>query len=481
MGKNKKNILFLFLFLFTISFMLSAQIKGVPVVKLFEKEYYKYDVKPKETIFSICKRFNISETELLSMNPFISKDGLQAGQTLMIPVKKANASDKKERLSNKNNNDSLKIVQEKNKPKKIILSSVDKHRITVFLPFTPTGILGMNDRYLEFYEGFLLAVDSLKNLGLSFEVQVLESGDGTEIIRNAILTGKLDKTDCCIGGINQGQITLLADWAKENKKTLILPFTSHVPELENNPFLYQTNSPHNYMFDLLSGYSVNHFGKSSNIIFLNLASDGSDINSKLIPQIKSKLKKANKSYVEIKYDDALDNLAKVIADNRENIILPSPVSLNETSRFVTRLCAYAKQHPHKKITLLGYSEWQAMSKTYQKRLYELNTYIYSNFYVDNQGRNVRDFQISFSQTFGKSLLNTYPKYGMMGYDVAAYFIPRLVFEELGNLKNIPKIDPLQNEYQFGDKKNNSGAFNKIIYIIHYTPGNTVETKTLYGH
>ena len=479
MGKNKKNILILFLFLFTISFMLSAQIKGVPVVRLFEKEYYKYDVKPKETIFSICKRFNISEAELLSMNPFISNDGLQAGQTLMIPVKKANASDKKERVSN--NNDSVKLVKEKEKPKKIIFTSVDKPRITVFLPFAPTETPGVNDRYIEFYEGFLLAVDSLRNLGLSFEVQALESGDGTEIIKNAILTGKLAKTDYCIGGINQEQITLLADWAKENKKILILPFTSHVPELENNPFLYQTNSPHNYMFDLLSGYSVNHFGKSSNIIFLNSASDGSDINSKLLPQIKSKLKKANKSYVEVKYDGTLDNLSKVMVDNRENVILPSPVSLNETSRLVTSLSAYAKQYPHRKITLLGYPEWQAMNKTYQKKLYELNTYIYSNFYANNQEQNVRNFQIHFNQTFGKNLLNTYPKYGMIGYDVATYFISRSVFEESENLKNIPKIDPLQNEYQFGDKKNIGGVFNKIIYIIHYTPGNTIETKTLYGH
>ena len=476
MEKNKKNVLILFLILFTFSFDLVAQIKDVPVVKLFEKEYYKYDVKPRESMYSICKKFNVTEAEILSMNPFIV-NGLQAGQTLMIPVKINRISSEKEIIFN-NEDSSLKATSVENKRQKSSPISANRPRITVLLPFAATSTPGANERYMEFYEGFLLAVDSLKSLGLSFEVQALESGDDTESINHAILTGKLKETDYCIGGTTPEQISVLSAWAKKNQRILILPFSSRIPELENNPYLFQTNTPHFYMYDRLAEYSVNKI-KTTNIVFLNSSlSDENETNSSLIPKIKNELQKKGIPFKVVNDDEKLDALSAILVDDNDNTILPTPLSMNETNNLVTRLGAYSKTNPDKKITLIGYPDWQAMSKNYQKRLYELDTYIYSNFYADSQQNNVRNFQIDFSRNFGKNLLNTYPKYSMMGYDIATYFIPRMVFEKSENQENIPVIAPVQNGFQFGAKKPIDGAYNRLFYIIHYTPDNTVEVNSL---
>ena len=352
----------------------------------------------------------------------------------------------------------------------------NKPRITVILPFTSSA-QGSSDRYIEFYEGLLLAVDSLKNLGLSFEVQTLESGDDIEGINHAIITGKLNETDYCIGGTTPEQISLLAKWAKKNQKILILPFSSRIPEMENNPYLFQTNTPHDYMYDRLADYSVNRIEKS-NIIFLNSIVDDSDIRTTLAIKLKSRLQKKGISYFDVMDDEDLEALSKVLVDNRENNIIPTPLSINETNRLITRLGAYLNANPQKKITLFGYPDWQATSKSYQKRLYELNTFIYSNFYADGQQQNVRDFQIRFTQTFDKNQLNTFPKYGMMGYDIAAYFIPRMVFESSENLESMPVINPLQNDFKFSAKKAIDGAYNQNFYIIHYSPDNNVEVIPL---
>ncbi|MDD4922153.1 MAG: LysM peptidoglycan-binding domain-containing protein [Bacteroidales bacterium] len=476
MEKNKTNILILFLLLFTFSFDLFAQIKDVPVVKLFEKEYYKYDVKSRESMYSICKKFNVTEAEILSMNPFII-NGLQAGQTLMIPVKINNISKQKEILLNKEGT-SLKTTAGETKRKKDINKSVENPRITVLLPFASTANPGANERYIEFYEGFLLAVDSLKSLGLSFEVQTLESGDNPEAIRQAILTGKLNQTDYCIGGVTPEQITILSEWARKNQKILILPFSSRIPELENNPYLFQTITPHSYINDRLAVHFIDQI-RTSNIVFLNSsASAGNDLDSPLIPKIKKELQKKGISFQVVNDDENLDALNKVLVEDRVNTVFPFPLTMNETNNLVTRLSGNLNAFPEKKITLMGYPDWQTMSKSYQKRLYELNTYIYSNFYADSQQNNVRDFQIQFYQTFGKNLLNTYPKYSMMGYDIAAYFIPRMVFEKSEQLERIPVITPLQNNFQFGAKNPISGAFNQFFYLIHYTPDNTVQVDSL---
>jgi len=459
MEKSKKNILILFLLLFSFSFVSFAQIKDVPVVKLFDKEYYKYEIKHKETLYSICKKFNVTEAEILSMNPFIVK-GLKADQTLIIPVKMAT-------------NDNEKKNTTKSKKKKSANSSFDIPRITLILPFTLAVDAGTNDKYIEFYEGLLLAVDSLKSLGFSFEVQALESGTDTEAINHAILTGKLKETDYCIGGITPEQISILAKWAKKNQKMLIVPFSSHVLELDSNPYIVQTITPHNYMFERLLDYLIGQLGHS-NIVFLKSGVDASDVQTELIPQLKSELKKKGVSFSEVDDDEDLESLNKVLKDNVENYIIPTSLSMNETNQLVSRLNAFLVAHPEKKVSILGYPDWQAMNKNNQKHLYELDTYIYSNFYADFQQQDVRNFQIQYTQNFGKSLLNSYPKYGMMGYDIAAYFIPRMVLEKSDYMENTHSISPLQNDYHLSTKTRTGGSYNKVFYIIHYTRKNTVE-------
>jgi LysM repeat protein len=480
MEKNKKNILFLILLLFALSFDVVAakekKTKEIPIVKLFDKSYYKYEVKSKESLYSICKKFNVSEAELLTMNPYIV-EGLKSGQTLMIPVKITEISTEKE-IQIDNEDTSAKLISTENNRKKTIFISTDKPRITVFLPFETTSSPGVNDRYLEFYEGFLLAVDSLKTLGLTFEVQALESGSNAEAISHAIITGKLDETDYCIGGTTPEQISLLTEWAQKNQRNLVIPFSTRVAELENNPYIFQTNPPHSYIYDHFAEYTVSQIDKSK-IIFLNSGSKDTDLSSSLVLKIKSGLQKKKVAYIDVTDDELLESLAKVLVDNRENTIIPYSLSMSETNRLVTRLGAFVKANPQKKITLIGYPEWQAMNKTYLKQLYALNTYIFSSFYADTQRKNVRDFQVQFNQTFGRNLINSYPKYGMMGYDLATFFIPRMVFEKNDNIDKIPVVSYLQNEFQFGTKKPVSGAFNKVFYIIHYTPDNTVEVKPQY--
>ena len=363
------------------------------------------------------------------------------------------------------------------KRKNTLYFSTDKPRITVLLPFAPASTLGLNDRYVEFYEGMLLAVDSLKSMGLSFEVQALESGHDTESISKLIENGKLDETDYCIGGVSSDQITLLSEWAKRNRRYLICPFSSKIPEMENNPYLFQTITPHTYMFDRLADYASQRVN-GSNIIFFKSTVDETDIRSQLIPRVKAKFQRLGIPFIEVADDENLELLSKVLSETKLNQIMPTPLNMQETNNLLTRLGAFHKANPNIPMTLVGYPDWMATSKSYQKYLYDLNTVIYSSFYADAQQKNIREFQILFNQTYDENLLNMYPKYGMMGYDIAGYFIPRMVFEKSEVLESAPYLTPLQNDFKFGTSNPLSGASNQCFYIIHYTPDNEVEVKEM---
>lgn len=474
-----KRLIFLFLILFACTVNSFCQVKGVPTVKLFDKTYYKYEVKAKETIYSLCKRFNTTPEELQDLNPTLV-EGLKKGQKLLIPLHDQDKSEKEKStpaLSTKTTDTAVRTQSGSEKRKNTLYFSTDKPRITVLLPFEPNNSPGSNERYLEFYEGMLLAIDSLKSMGLSFEVQALESGHDAETISKLIEKGRLDETDYCIGGITTEQITLLAEWAKKNRRYMVFPFSSRIPEMENNPYLFQTNTPHLYMFDQLAEYASQR-ANGTNIIFLKSNVDDSDIRSQLIPRVKAKFQRLGIPFTEVADDENLELLSKVLSDTKLNQIMPTPLNPQETNNLLTRLGAFHKSNPNYPMVLVGYPDWMAINKGYQKYLYDLNTTIYSNFYADTQQKNVRDFQILFNQTYDQNLLNMYPKYGMMGYDIAGYFIPRMVFEKSEVLETAPYLRPLQNEYKFGTSNALSGASNQSFYIIHYTPENEVEVKVM---
>jgi len=471
-----KRTLFLIMILFNCTVDSFCQFKDVPMVRISEKSYYQYKVKPKETIFSLCKRFNVTEAEMRSMNPSLAQ-GLKSGQKLLIPILEIKPEVENPVASTKDEETVVRPQTSPEKHKKTLYYSTDKPRITVLLPFAPTNVLGSNERYVEFYEGLLLAVDSLKNLGLSFEVQALECGSDAETITKLIQNGKLEATDYCIGGITPEQIALLSDWAKKNQHYLILPFSSRIPEMENNPYLFQTITTHTYMFDRLADYAAQR-AMGTNIIFLKANTDDSDTRTQLLTKVKSKFQFVGIPFTEVNDDENLEAFSKVLSADKLNQIMPSPMNMQETNNLLTRLGAFHQANPNISMVLVGYPDWMAINKSYQKYLYDLNTIIYSNFYADTQQKNVRDFQILFNQTYDQNLLNMFPKYGMMGYDIAAHFIPRMVFEKSEVLETPPFISPLQNDFKFGTSNALSGAYNQNFYIIHYTPQNEVEVKVL---
>ena len=472
-----KRLILLFLIVFACTVNCFCQVKGVPTVKLFDKTYYKYEVKSKETIYSLCKRFNTTPEELQSLNPALV-DGLKSGQTLLIPAHELEKPEQPTQVPQAKTTDSAVRTQSSSeKRKNTIYLSTDKPRITVLLPFAPNSVPGSNERYVEFYEGMLLAVDSLKSMGLSFEVQALESGHDAETISKLIENGQLDETDYCIGGTTPEQISLLSEWARKNHRYLVFPFSSRIPEMENNPYLFQTNTPHLYMFDRLAEYAAQRAG-GTNVIFLKSDVDESDIRTQLIPRVKAKFQHMGIPFIEVADDENLELLSKVLSDTKLNQIMPTPLNMQETNNLLTRLGAFHKANPNYQMALVGYPDWMATNKGYQKYLYDLNTVIYSNFYADAQQKNVRNFQILFNQTYDQNLMNMFPKYGMMGYDIAGYFIPRMVFEKSEVMESAPYLSPLQNEFKFGTSNALSGASNQSYYIIHYTPDNEVEVKVM---
>lgn len=350
-------------------------------------------------------------------------------------------------------------------------------RITLLLPFNTSESSPLNERYLEFYEGFLLAVDTLKATGLSFEVQALNVGTDAASIDKLIKEGALDQTDYCVGGINTAQIAALSRWAATNKKTTILPFSSRIPEMATNSYLYQPLTSQEHMLGRLTTNLSIRFAGVDYVLLKTPTHTVSSTSESLTEALKAQFKKTGTRYREVYPDETLDTLVNSLSNIHETVIVPYPMSQNDADRFVTTLAAASASKPEKNITLLGYPDWQAMNKRTIQLFHSLNTYIYSSFFANFQEDAVAHFQLTFNATFGKSLLNTYPKYGIMGYDIASYFITRMVNVRKGRAVNTI-LDPLQQTFQFQPLASGSGSYNQLFYLINYTKDNQLDVKQI---
>ena len=97
------------------------------------------------------------------------------------------------------------------------------------------------------------------------------------------------------------------------------------------------------------------------------------------------------------------------------------------------------------------------------------TYIFAPFFVNDQDNNVEDFKTNFRKWYGRDLLDTYPSYGMWGYDTGLFFLTAL--QRYGNhfehsIEQV-KVNSLQFPFHFVRPNNWGGFINSGLYFINW--------------
>ena len=70
----------------TLSVMaVNANVYQLPMTTIDGKEYYCYEVKPKETLYSLSHKLELSQEEMIKYNPSLA-NGVKAGTKLYFPI-----------------------------------------------------------------------------------------------------------------------------------------------------------------------------------------------------------------------------------------------------------------------------------------------------------------------------------------------------------------------------------------------------------
>lgn len=443
-----------------------ATAKEETTVKMNDwKDMHK--VERKETIFSISREYGITEEELIAANPELKNGKLKRGTFLFIPYgrneQKTQQTESKPIVQELTNEEIFSRFEDSKKEIKTI-------KAAVLLPFMAGTSANMEEqiRMVEYYEGFLMAVDSLKKEGVSVDLYTYDTKGKEATLNNILARKEMKNMDIIFGPARSQDIDALATFADKNNIRLVIPFAPKVDQVFKNPHIYQVNTPQSYLYSEV----YEHFNRKfsgCNVIFLN-ASNGDREKDEFIKGMKTGLKENGISYRDFTMTDNFYDITTVMDTLKNNIFIPTSGKSTALVKILPQLTQIRRERPGYSMNLFGYPEWQTYTNDYLASFYEIDTYFYSSFYTNNLFPAAVSFTHAYRRWYSKDMANIYPKYGMLGYDTGYFFLKGLskygnkMEENLGSIH----VTPIQTGFKFERVNNWGGFINRKVFFVHFS-------------
>ena len=274
-----------------------------------------HKVKRKETVFSISREYGISEAELIAANPELKGENkIKKGTFLCIPYPKAQTE---QNIQSQAIPTDSELFRE-NRKKTERFSTI---KAAVILPFLDGVSKSESSRMVEYYEGLLMAVDSLKRTGTSIDLYTYNSGPESASLNSILGKSEMKDMDIIFGPLYQQHIKPLAEFAKKQDTRLVIPFTSKDNTVFQNPAVYQINTPQSYLYSEVYDHFVRQF-PNANVIFIE-ASQGTKDKAEFIKGLKDELRNRSIPMKSLKEDVTVESLKTVLRTDRENIFIPT--------------------------------------------------------------------------------------------------------------------------------------------------------------
>lgn len=425
-------------------------------------------VKAKETLYGLSKKYNCTVDELLELNPWATH--LTIGAVLQIPEKsKTKAQESNEeslpqttaqaqpQVTNQTTEAGSKETKSKEKKNiwswftkksKVETTSVEDTatveeqdttestvdsllledyaiaqkesnvKIAVLLPFMLDSLNrdATMDRFVEFYQGCLLAIDSLAKQGLSTQVFTYDIGKSEASLLQVLQDKQLQQVDMIIGPAYQNHVDMMSSYAYQHRIPTVIPFSSNVPNIKDNPYLFQVVTPqkelyvtvvkkccyylHDKEFIVIKPRMLAQHNKSE---FTNALIEG--LNHMAIP------------YTVISDQNIaqeVDSLA-MLTTKECVVVMPSThgVALNKLGEAM-------EQIKQSNVSLFGFPEWNSLGID---ELYNKPLYCFSNYQTNFNNSEIIHFYNQIRNKFGvpKGIQQS-PNFALFGFDICYFFL-----------------------------------------------------------
>lgn len=520
-----KNITaFLFLTFCILPFVepLEAQVlseKSTEITVKNGEKFYVHTVKRKETLSSIVELYDVSEIDVLLNNSNIKRGKVKTGQKLLIPF-----------IQNELEND---IVQDEmidpgfliEKDCDMVFVSPDSiYRVALMLPLfleqvdsvllkSPANVKLLTAKpfsFIHFYEGFMIAVDSLVNTrNLKLELKIYDIDNNITKVDVAMQDPWLKNADLIIGPFYIKPFEMMMSFADTNGIMIVNPLTNRSNLVDNQPNLVKVKPSYYSQIDYVRNLVKDRY--VDNNVFIVRMDDNGD--STIIADLSRELKEVINPYTlvsnrkivsclrmiynkmedkdEVNIEDVefhsdgtlLDyTLANVLIDDsvrfnndvyvvnynndrletvnkygsvaRNNVVIVYTDQSVAATQLINKVNMLTERYP---VTLICMPEWSKFDKLFSENLMNMSSVYLDDKFLDYNSVAVNSFICKFRKIYGTEPTD----YAYQGFDIAWYFLNALMRfgPDMSSCLPYYQIPLLNNDFVFVRNEDGDGLEN----------------------
>ncbi len=411
-------------------------------------EFLLYQVKPGDSFASLKASFGVSREELVKLNPELV-EGLVVGKYIIVPKEKkqtdlswlerklngtqvnvstttpsTNEIDRKEALNNQKTQDVPVVMGIKD------TGVLDKNRILsvgLLLPFYASADstnsldeLAQRSKFvLDFYNGFLLAADTLVAQGMNLDLKVYDTKNSVHTIKKKVSTLKKANHEMIVGPFFQKNVDYLAQ-ALKDENTLIVSPLSRAVDVSGRPNLVNCRPNSIATAERLAALINENFMEANVII----AQSNTKADKELVRQVKARLESRKGDYLlssVVSYDSisVVDEkeIKRLLNPNNQNVV----IIVSENKVFLSDIISKLRALNSFKIAVVGPSSLLQIPTIELSYLNRLNLTITDQNFVDYKNPTTNSFVIHYREKYR----NEPSQWAFQGYDIGVYFMKNL--------------------------------------------------------
>lgn len=443
--------------------------------KSIDTKYSYYKVLPKEGFYRLKLKLGLEQSELETLNPDLKETGLKSGMILKIPF----------------SDDAIGLSEGELKYVNLVdsISDYNSKHIAIMLPFRLNRVdFGSSDdtkrslkkdpylnASLDFYSGVLVAIDSLKKLGISLKVDVHDTKYQVSEVSDILKNSNFENVDAVIGPLTPNCFEKVASELRVYNTPVLSPIGTNLKLYEN---VFQSRPSD----DLLKTKIVN-FVKGDSVSNILIISDTK--NTDVANQIKNEFSQASQIRSrknkdgEDEYFVTKGDIESVLKPGRNMVFLETQnegFASNVTSVLASLIKKEDKESKQEavEIKLVTTSinsafEGDQINNTHLSKL---------QFHFASTSKEYSELD---NNTFVKRYTKVYKitpnKRAVKGFDLTMDTVLRLVSGNgiYTSVNSAPLTEYVENKFAY-KKKLTGGYYNDTVYLVKYDDLTVVEVK-----
>lgn len=400
-------------------------------------------VKPGETIYSLSRRYGITEAEFAQLNDV--SQGLKAGAIIRIPKAKEVEQEVVAEADNTpaQTTPGTEITFQK-------LDAMQDLNIALMLPMNINS--KPNASYVEFYQGFLLGLNEVKKTSNgNTKLTVYNTSHDQLKVQQIVGSTMFEGTNLIVGPVYEDELNPVLQYAHKNSVPVVSPL-ANISAVQS-PALYQLSPAPEKKYEKIG----NLLDGGRDIYLIYASSNDKEFEQEIIKELHGRPYAAyNYSFTNQKSTfkprnaeaRAIESIDDILKGEKPCLFIVLANAETDVDRILgtissSKVALTDRSEPSAQYVVMGTSRWGRFNNIDHTSYFNNNVVMISTYHAKRDSKAVRDFDSRYIEAYGAlpSL------YAYRGYDTAMIFCAGMRGDIEYNMLD-KRYTPLQTTYKF---------------------------------